>query len=264
MKLDAGQITAFASQPSVSWQVEVREEAGSTSDVIRELGQAGGPHGLAVLAEKQTAGRGRRENRWLASAGRDLMLSVLLRPPVPQELWPRVTSLAALAICKAIEAGLPLKPLIKWPNDIYLNDRKICGLLAETFFSPSGSFLCLGIGINVNSTGFPSELAATATSLFLEMKGGHLPVIDRNPLAAGVLQHLAEELERIDAGYADAMREVRERSWLLGRTIRARAQGREVFGRAADLNHEGHLVLVLPDGSSLALSSADEVRWVMP
>lgn len=263
MKLDAGRITDAASQPLLPWKVEVRDEVASTSDVIRELGQAGGPHGLVVLAERQTAGRGRRDNRWQSLPGRDLMLSVLLRPPAQQELWPRITSLAALAVCKAVESELPLRPRIKWPNDIYLNDRKICGLLAEACFSSSGTFLCLGIGINVNSTGFPADLAATATSLCLEMRGFQVPVIDRNSLAACLLRHLAVELERMDGEFPRAMGEVRERSWLLGKTIRATVLGREVFGRAADLNHEGHLVIVLPDGSSRDLSSADEVRWVM-
>lgn len=257
MTLDAARIQERAS----GWQVRVLEETTSTSDVARDLGLSGEPGRTVVFAEHQTAGRGRRQNRWHAPKGRDLMFSVLLRPDEPQALWPRITTLAALAICKGIERELPLSPVIKWPNDVYLGDRKISGLLAESLAGAGGMFIVLGIGINVNTVEFPQEIQWSATSLLRECRANR-GLIDRESLAAAVLNALTDELPRIDAGFVNAMEEVRGRSWLLGKTIRATAEGREVFGRAADLNHEGHLVIVFPDGSSRALSSADDVRWV--
>lgn len=245
-----------------SWRVQVLDETSSTSDVVRDLGLAGARDRTAVFAEHQTCGRGRRQNRWIAPKGRDLMFSVLLRPSEPPAVWPRITTLAALAICKAIEAELPLKPAIKWPNDIYLADRKISGLLAESLVGRDGAFIVLGIGINVNTTEFPGELHTSATSLLRELKPG-CAAIARENLGATVLNTLHSELARIDHQFVAAMDEVRARSWLIGKTIRATADGREVFGRATDLNHEGHLVIVLPDGSSRALSSADDVRRVL-
>ena len=249
-------------QRSPGWHVRVLDETSSTSDVVRDLGLAGAPDRIVVFAEHQTAGRGRRQNRWLAPKGRDLMLSVLLRPAGPPALWPRITTLAALAICKAVERELPLFPAIKWPNDVYLADRKISGLLAESLVGSDGAFIVLGIGLNVNTTDFPDDIRSGATSLLRELKPG-CALVCRESLAVTLLDTLNTELARIDREFVAAMDEVRARSWLIGKTIRATADGREVFGRAADLNHEGHLVIVLPDGSSRSLSSADDVRWVV-
>jgi len=241
------------------WHVIVLDEIHSTSDWLKSQA-AEMPVGTAVFAESQTAGRGRRDNRWIAPRCKDLMFSLLLKPDTPLQQWPRITTLAALAVCKAIEAELPLQPRIKWPNDIYLSDRKISGLLAETVSHHDGMRLVLGIGLNVNSLDFLSEIAAT--SLLRELHSPALPELDRNLLASRLLQSLHTEFQRIGDDYTTAIAEVRERSWLLGRQIRAKAPQGEVFGRVLDLNEEGHLILELPDGSTRALTSADEVRRV--
>lgn len=262
MKLDADVIRQAAGGSGIDWGIKVFDEVTSTSDVARDLGMQDAPHGTVIVAEQQHRGRGRRQNRWLSAKGKDLMFSVLWQPALPFELWPRLTTLAALAVCKAIESELPLAPRIKWPNDVYLLDRKVGGLLAETVGSSRGAFLVIGVGVNVNSTDFPAELQSLATSLLREC-GSRILEIDRNRLAGVILNRLADELARADVGFIEAMREVRERSWLLGKTLRARIEGGEVHGRAIDLNHEGHLVLALPDGSISTLSSAEEVRWVV-
>jgi BirA family biotin operon repressor/biotin-[acetyl-CoA-carboxylase] ligase len=188
------------------------------------------------------------------------MFSLLFQPPSPLEKWPRITTLAALAICKAIEAELPLQPRIKWPNDLYLDNRKISGLLAETVSTPDGLLLVLGIGLNVNTLDFPSELPAT--SLLKQLSSPILHEIDRNTLASRLLGTLQAEFQRIEDDFTAAIAEVRERSWLIGRQIRAQAPQGEVFGRVLDLNEEGHLILEIPDGSTHTLTSADEVRRV--
>ena len=244
---------------ALPWRVAVLDEVSSTSDWLKQ-NAADLPVGTVVFAESQTAGRGRRDNRWIAPRGRDLMFSLLLKPAAPVEKWPRITTLAALAICKAIEAELPLQPRIKWPNDIYLNDRKVSGLLAETFSVRTGIHLVLGIGLNVNSLDFPVDLSAT--SLFLQLQPASIPEIDRNPLANGLLAALHTEFQRIDDDFSAAIAEVRGLSWLIGRQIRARAPQGEVYGRVIDLNEEGHLILEFPDGSTQTLTSADEVRRV--
>lgn len=241
------------------WHITVLEEVGSTSDWLKSKAAAL-PTGAVVFAESQTSGRGRRENKWIAPRGKDLMFSLLLQPAAPFEKWPRITTLAALAICKAIEAELPLQPRIKWPNDVYVNDRKISGLLAETVSTPNGLHLVLGIGLNVNTLDFPPDLPAT--SLLKQLSSPVLHEIDRNALAARLLGTLHAAFQRIDDDFTAAVAEVRERSWLLGRQIRARAPQGEVFGRVRDLNEEGHLILEFPDGSSHTLTSADEVRRV--
>ncbi|MBK8091486.1 MAG: biotin--[acetyl-CoA-carboxylase] ligase [Verrucomicrobiaceae bacterium] len=245
--------------PELPWNVCVLDEVGSTSDWLKQQA-AQLPTGTVVFAESQTAGRGRRENRWITPPGRDLMFSMLLRPDAELEKWPRITTLAALALCQAVEAELPLSPRIKWPNDIYLDGVKIGGLLAETVSGPAGMLLVLGIGLNVNTLDFPPEIAAT--SLLKKLASPTLREIDRNSLAAQVLSALHAAFQRIDSGFCEAVAEVRERSWLTQRTIRAMTPTGEIFGRVLDLDEEGHLVLQLADGSTHTLASADHVRAV--
>ena len=244
---------------TLSWHVTVLDEVGSTSDWLKQ-NAAGLPVGTVVFTESQTAGRGRRDNRWIAPRGKDLMFSLLLKPDAPLEKWPRVTTLAALAICKAIEAELPLLPRIKWPNDVYLNDRKVSGLLAETVTTRDGMRIVLGIGLNVNALDFPPDLSAT--SLLRALDSPVLHEIDRNALGGRLLASLHTEFQRLDDDFSAAVAEVRERSWLIGRQIRCRAEGGEVHGRVLDLNVEGHLLLTLPDGSWRTLTSAEEIRDV--
>ena len=244
---------------ALPWHVTVLDEVGSTSDWLKQ-NAADLPVGTVVFAECQTAGRGRRDNRWIAPRGKDLMFSLLLKPAAAMEKWPRITTLAALAICKAIEAELPLQPRIKWPNDVYLNDRKVSGLLAETVSTPDGIHLVLGIGLNVNTLNFPSELSAT--SLLKQLQPASLFEIDRNALGHRLLTVLHTEFQCLKDDFSAAIAEVRKRSWLIGRQIRARAPQGEVFGRVLDLNEEGQLILEFPDGSTHTLTSADEVRRV--
>lgn len=259
---DASQIQAACDQAGLRWRVQAVEQIGSTSDALREAAQAGEPAGLVLFAESQTAGRGRRENRWLAPKGKDLMFSLLLQPSAPVSLWPRLTTLAALALCRAIEAELPLRPQIKWPNDVYLNDRKISGLLAEAVTTPAGMKLVLGIGMNVNSTQFPPPLTDSASSLLAALPQPVLRELDRQALACQILMDMHRQFARIEDDFHDAIKEVRSRSWLLGHQIRATVDGNEIFGRAVDLDAEGHLMLALADGTVTTLSSAEGVRQV--
>jgi BirA family biotin operon repressor/biotin-[acetyl-CoA-carboxylase] ligase len=171
--------------------------------------------------------------------------------------------LAALAICKGISNELPISPQIKWPNDIYIQGKKVCGILAETLSTLSGAAVVLGIGINVNSLDFDPEIQSTATSLSLMIEGGKR-VLDRNLLAGSILKALDVELSRLeDDQFPAAMEEVRAQSWLIGRTIRGSVDGSDFFGRVTDLDPEGHLIVILSDGRRAELSSAENIREVI-
>jgi BirA family biotin operon repressor/biotin-[acetyl-CoA-carboxylase] ligase len=246
------------------WRVSATEEISSTSDELRTAAIQSESHGTVLFAESQTAGRGRRDNRWITPRGQDLMFSILLRPEEPVSLWPRLTTLAALAICRAIEDELPLQPQIKWPNDIYIHGQKTSGLLAEAVTTPRGMALVLGIGLNVNSREFPPGLKATATSLLLSLPSGvWVRELDRNPLALKLLKELALQFQHLSSGYDEAVAAVRQRSWLIGRQIRATVEDQEIYGRALDINQEGHLILAMADGSLRTLTSAEGVRQVV-
>lgn len=256
--LQSRRIAAALAGHAIGGEVQVHAELESTNDHARQLGLNGYPHGLVVLAESQTAGRGRRENRWCSGPGQDLLLSVLLRPTARMECWPRLTTLAALAVCKAIESSTPLKPAIKWPNDVVVNDRKCAGILAETFAGGSSAFMVLGIGLNVNTTAYPPELRDTATSLKLALDRH----VDRNSLAIALLKQLDLHLQHWEEGFARTVKEVAARSWLIGRAVTARMDGQQVRGIASSLNEEGHLVLLQDDGRTVTLTSAEQVRPV--
>lgn len=240
----------------------MHEELVSTNDHGRDLGAAGYPHGLVILAESQTAGRGRRENRWQAEAGRDVLMTVLLRPAAPLHQWPRITTLTALALCKAIEATTSLRPQIKWPNDVYVRDRKVAGILAETFTDRGGAYMVLGMGLNVNTQRFPKDLRDSATSLLMEC-GDERAALDRSAITIALLKQIAICLGRLENSFENAVQEVRDRSWLLGKLIEARVSGTTLKGTAVNLNEEGHLIVNGDDGITHVLTSADHVRLVV-
>lgn len=257
--LDARRIRSALAGHAIGAEVQVHEELTSTSDHVRELGMAGHPHGLVVFAESQTAGRGRRENRWSAEPRQDLLFSILLRPVVGMEKFSRLATLAALGLSRGVESTTVIAPQIKWPNDLLLNGKKFCGILAEMFSAPSGPFLVLGAGMNVNRATFPPELSDTATSLRLESAGQPL---DRSGLAISLLRSLEQTLQFWEAGFEAVITEVKRRSSLLSKRIRARVGDDLIEGKAHDLGREGGLILQRDDGSILELASAENVRAV--
>jgi BirA family transcriptional regulator, biotin operon repressor / biotin---[acetyl-CoA-carboxylase] ligase len=248
--------STWISTEAPGWRVLVFDEVASTNDVARDLGHQGEDGHIAVLTEAQTAGRGQRSNRWVTPRGQDVMLSVLIRPTAALTCWPRLTTLAALAVAEAIEDNVPTAVQIKWPNDLYIGQKKVCGLLAETVFG-ARPFIVLGIGINVNARQFPEALASSATSLALEV-GSSIP---REPVVAALLRRLTMRMHQWEHGFAEVMLAVRARSLLLGKNVRARVEERMVHGRARDLTAEGHLLLEHIDGHTEVLTSAAEVRW---
>jgi BirA family biotin operon repressor/biotin-[acetyl-CoA-carboxylase] ligase len=173
----------------------------STNERARELASGGAPHGTLVTADEQTAGRGRQGRSWTAAPRSALLMSIVLR-----DLRETLPLVAAVAICEA----LPLDCGIKWPNDIWVRQRKLAGILVEG--KPQEGWAVLGVGLNVRTTAFPEELSASATSLALE----GVDVTSEDVLER-VLAALSEWLPRSTADVLDAWR---ERDALLGRRVR--------------------------------------------
>jgi BirA family biotin operon repressor/biotin-[acetyl-CoA-carboxylase] ligase len=138
----------------------------STQIVCRALAADGAPEGTVVVADYQTAGRGQRGRSWTAPPGTSLLVSCLLRPPLPAARWPELTLLAASAVAEAVAAVAPFRPSLRRPNDVYVGDRKLAGVLAESVIGPV-PFVVLGLGINVGQrpADWPPELAGRAVSL---------------------------------------------------------------------------------------------------
>lgn len=146
------------------------ETIDSTNKKARELAIAGAEHGTLVTADTQQAGIGRRGRSWSSEKGTGIYMSMLLRPRMETDKASMLTLVAALAVEKAIAETLHCQPMIKWPNDIVLNQKKICGILTEMSLKGTEiDYVVIGIGINANNKNFPEEIVQTASSLFLEL-----------------------------------------------------------------------------------------------
>jgi len=214
------------------FRVEHHAELDSTNRHLIDAARAGAPDRLVVVADHQTAGRGRLGRRWEAPPGSSLLVSVLLRDR--SGFTTAVTSVmaAALALADAVEATAGFAPALKWPNDLVVADRKLAGLLAER----DGDAVVVGAGCNVNWSAFPPELADTATACNLE---AGRPV-ERDALLVAYLDALAA---RLDAPGAVA-EDYRARLATLGRRVRIeRDPAPELVGDAVALDDDGALVV---------------------
>lgn len=148
------------------------QEVDSSNTIALDLGKKGQPHGTLVVAESQTKGRGRLGRKWESPPGTGLYCSIILRPELAPEDLPKITLAAGVAVCKAVEKETNLAPLIKWPNDILMEGKKLGGILTETgnFKYGEAPLVVLGIGLNINAdlSCFPTELSGKSTSLKIQ------------------------------------------------------------------------------------------------
>lgn len=141
------------------------ESLPSTNTELARRASEGAGEGLSIVAEEQTAGRGRLQRAWSSPRGAGLYFSILLRPTIAPHQWPLITFVAALAVGDALSEDCGVNTDIKWPNDLLSGERKICGILAETVETQTGRAVIVGIGINLTSAAYPVELADVATSV---------------------------------------------------------------------------------------------------
>jgi len=188
-RLIAGELQAHFACATIGRQIIVLEQTASTNDAILQVATANSNAGLVLFAEHQTAGRGRRGNRWESAAGKGLWFSILLRPGIQVNDSGRLTIWAMESICDVIRTEFALEPAIKLPNDVLLCGRKVAGLLVDMRAQQKAPHLAIvGIGINVNHSveDFPPELQNRAISLAMAL---HRPV-DRQQLAVAILRNL--------------------------------------------------------------------------
>ena len=231
--------------------IQVLETVDSTNTLAkREVALGRAQDGAVILAEEQTAGRGRLGRAFYSPRGNGIYLSIILKRPVPVEHASRLTISAAVAVCQAIESQTAKRPSIKWVNDVFLRERKVCGILTEAvsdFESGMVESAVVGIGLNVRSHAFPQPLADIATSLYLEGS-------TRNALAAAVISRFFALLE---VPWASVLSQYRDRSMVLGRQVSFSRQGQEVHGLATGINNAGNLEVTLADGSRATLIAGD-------
>jgi BirA family biotin operon repressor/biotin-[acetyl-CoA-carboxylase] ligase len=211
-----------------------------------------------VVADTQSAGRGRFNRQWFSPPGVNLYFSVLLRPPVPPSWIPQISLVSCMAVVRGIQAVVPGLALgIKWPNDILLQGRKLCGILCDMRSETDlVHHVIVGVGVNVNVApgAFPPAIAESATSLRIVLGRE----ISRPQLLAAILLEMEESyLLWLSAGF-DLFRETwRQLSVLKGRTVIVTLHDEPIEGRVVDLSPLGALILQLPDGSLREIFSGD-------
>lgn len=237
----AGLGTAFVGQ-----EVHVWPEIGSTNDEARRLARAGAPEGTLVIAEHQTAGRGRLQRRWEAPPGSSLLLSLIFRPNLAPAQAQRLTMVCGLAIVEAIQAATGLEAGLKWPNDVVAGSGKLGGILAEVELQGQAlAHAVVGVGLNVNVSPaeLPQDLLLPATSLS-QLVGQPVP---RLPLLQTLLRAVERRTLALATGHSP-YQEWAERLVTVGRDVTVSGAGPAFRGTAEGVNPDGALLVRREDG----------------
>ncbi|MBR1591529.1 MAG: biotin--[Ruminococcus sp.] len=233
----------------------VLDEVDSTNDYAKKLAARGAKNGTAVIADRQTAGKGRMGRNFVSPPGCGVYISIIIRPKFGIETSPLITSAAACAAANAIEMLCKENVGIKWVNDLYMNDKKICGILTEASMGlemRSLDYAVIGIGINVGKNDeFDSELRRRASSIE-ECTGKK---IDRNRLCAEILRLIDIYLENPES--REYLEEYRKREILTGHEITAQTGGTSIRGIAEGIDDNANLIVRLADGSKIHLGSGE-------
>ena len=251
--LDIRSLESALAHRIIGRRIHHYDTIGSTMDEARRLALEGAPEGAVVIAEEQTAGRGRFNRAWVSPRGENLSFSVILNPPANR--LPYMNMAATLAVARAVADTAGLQPTIKWPNDTRVGGRKISGILIETAIEGEDT-VCAIIGIGVNVNFDPSlypEIADISTSLYRETAQRH----NRTLVISALLERFDDAYAAVRAGKSltaewSAMLDT------LGRSISLRSQRYVIEGVAEAVDERGNLLVRLPDGS-LHTATAGEV-----
>ena len=242
---------------AVGCRVHAYESTDSTMDLSHRLAASGEPEGSVVITELQNKGRGRMGRVWASPRGTGLYFSILFRPKLPVSRVPHLTLVAAVAVADAIGITTGLRPDLKWPNDLLIDGKKICGILTELNAEINRvNYVVLGVGINVNTP--KSALPAHATSL-KEQAGEK---IDRLALARVLFQQIDQRYHQfLDGDWEPILEAWRSHARFLGSRVRVALEGRVIDGQALDIDSDGAL-LVRADTGIVESISAGEVLLV--
>ena len=228
----------------------------STNLEVMRQAKGGAGEGLCIIAREQTRGRGRLDRSWHSPKDAGLYLSIVLRPEFELARWPLINLAAALAVHDAIFRTCESKVDIKWPNDICVHDRKLCGILAETVETEIGLAAIVGIGINLHDEDFPAELEPYATSL-RSVTGSE---VNRDTLVNELLKALGERYEmlRSDSGGEHTIREwCANSSYAFGRKVRVSLGDENFVGITRGLESDGALRVAIDERTVRTVRAGD-------
>ncbi|MFD1885054.1 biotin--[acetyl-CoA-carboxylase] ligase [Paenibacillus wenxiniae] len=251
LRLQLSKLTSWG-QP-----LHLLDTIGSTQDKARELAENGAPEGTLVIAEQQTAGRGRQGRTFHSPAGRGVWMTIVLRPQQPLQYTSQLTLLAAVAICRALRSVSGLDIGIKWPNDLLIGSRKVCGILVESAAEDGRVRYALGgfgIDVNVALDDLPEEVRPLATSLRIE-RG---EPVDRTAVVAAVISELESLYSLYNReGFAPIAALWEASALAIGKAVTVKTVQSTMVGIARGLGENGELLLEQPDGSIVPVYSGE-------
>lgn len=232
--------------------MDVFKTIDSTNNFAKSLARLGMPDGTTVIADQQTEGRGRTDKSFYSPSNLGIYMSIVVRPKISVDYSLMLTSCAAVAVSEAIENVAGVKTGIKWVNDIYIGEKKVCGILTEARINIEAGgldYAVIGIGLNVLTENFPKEIRDTATSLFLETGKD----ISRVRLVAEILNCLEERINNISS--KSFIEDYKKRSILIGRDIAVTRGSEEFNATVLGIDEFGHLVIESENDELIALNS---------
>lgn len=237
--------------------ISVFSSVTSTNTILKEMAEQGAKEGTVIIAEEQTAGRGRTGKQFYSPKGTGIYISILLRPDIPAEESLFLTTSAAVATARAIEDVSDKRALIKWVNDIYLEDKKTCGILTEGAFNVETGkldYAIVGIGINVciPDGGFPDNIKDIATAIFDKQTDS---INKRSILIANLLDYFMEYYK--DFKSKSYVKEYIERSMIIGKTITVIEGSKTSVAKAIDIDRNCRLKVQFENGTTKWLSSGE-------
>ncbi len=225
----------------------------STNDTAKELGLEGAPENTVIIAKTQTNGRGRLSRSFFSPENSGIYMSILLRPQIDKESIYLITPAAAVAVANAIDEVCKVNTKIKWVNDIFINDKKVCGILCESTFLKDGFFSVLGIGINLYSPNndFPNELKGIAGAIFKEAPENEI----KEKLIAKIIDNFGLIYKDLKA--KDFIKVYREKSNLIGENITYQKDDNTINATVLDIDNNAHLIIKTKDNETLTLFSGE-------
>ncbi len=254
-RLSAPDIVGQPVANGIKWEMIFFDEVSSTNSVLRKMASEGAGEGTAVTALSQTEGRGRQGKSFFSPENTGIYLSILLRPELAAEKLGRITTAAAVAVCRAIERVSDKKAKIKWVNDVLVDGKKVGGILTEASFgsgSEKAEYVIVGIGLNVffPEKGFPEEIKAKAGSIF-ETKIENV----RARLTSELLNSFEELYKGIDSG--EYINEYRSRSCLMGKEVIVCRAGEKTPAEVLCIDDECRLKVKFLNGEEELLNSGE-------
>lgn len=253
--LTIGEISPLLNTHYIGREIIYYDEVGSTNDELRILANSGAHEGTVAIAELQNKGKGRLQRQWITNRGDAIAMSILIKPEIPPYMAPGITQVIALSVVRGLELSASLDFSIKWPNDIILNGKKVCGILTEMDGEIDNlNYIIIGIGINVNQSLIEKDLSHKATSLKIECG----KVVERKVIVSNILNEFERNYELFkEKGITPFLDELKKYSALIGKKVTISNPFKSFSGKVVDIDSEGYLVVEDENGIIQSIVGGD-------